>query len=100
MTTKSNCKPVVNVMDNECSKVVQEYITSNNIDIELCPPKNHHLNGPGERAIGTYKAHFISTLVTVDPNCPVQLWDTFLEQTTGYFFSWLVQNLDIKGFFD
>ena len=44
MTTKSNCKPVVNVTDNKCNKAVQEYITGNNIDIELCPPKNHHLN--------------------------------------------------------
>ena len=70
-------------MDNKCSKAVKEYITGNNIDIELSPSKNHHLNGPGERAVGTYKAHFISTLATIDPNCPMQLWDIFLEQTTG-----------------
>ena len=44
MTAKSICKPVVNMMDNECSKVVQEYITGNNIDIESCLPKYHHLN--------------------------------------------------------
>ena len=31
----------------------------------------------------TYKAHFISTLATVDPNCPMQLWDAILAQTTG-----------------
>ena len=82
MMTKSNCKPVVNVMDNKCRKAVQEYITVNGIDIELCLPKNHYLNGLGKRTIGTYKAHFINTLATVDPNCPMQLWDTFLEQTT------------------
>ena len=85
MLEKSNYKPRVSVMDNECSKAVQEYITSNNIDIELCPLKNHNLNVLGERAIGTHTAHFINTLATVDPNCPIQLWDAFLDQTKGIY---------------
>ena len=55
MMEKSNCKPVVNVMDNECSKAVQEYIISNNIDIELCPPKNHHLNDRGREPLAPIK---------------------------------------------
>ena len=76
------CKPKVNVMDNECSKAVEQHITGQGIDIELCPPRNHRGNGPGERAIRTYKDHLISMLATVDPECPIQLWDEFLEQAT------------------
>ena len=75
---KQECKPKVNVMDNECSKAVEEHIKGHGIDIELCPPKNHQGNGPGERAIPTYKNHLISTLATVDPECPIQQWDEFL----------------------
>ena len=76
-----NSKPKVNVMDNECSRAVEQYIKkSANMDIELCPPKNHRLNGLGERAVRTFKDHFISTLATVDPTCPIQLWNEFVEQ--------------------
>ena len=47
------------------------------------PIKNHNLNRPRKRAIGTYKDHFISTVTTVDPHCLIQFWDAFLEQTTS-----------------
>ncbi len=73
------CKPTLNVMDNECSKTVESYITSQNIDIQLVPPANHRVNA-AERAIGTFKEHFIAGLATVDCNCPLQLWDEFLPQ--------------------
>ena len=46
---KRNCKPIVNVMNNECSKAVEQYINSTNIDIELRLPKNCCLDGPEER---------------------------------------------------
>ena len=73
------CKPRLNVMDNECSKIVEQYVTSQNIDIQLVPPANHRVNA-AERAIATFKEHFIAALATIDINCPLQLWDQFLAQ--------------------
>ena len=71
--------PALNVMDNECSKTVEQYIRSNNIAIQLVPPDNHRVNA-AERAIATFKEHLIAGLSTVDKLCPLQLWDEFLPQ--------------------
>jgi len=66
-------------MDNECSKAVQEYITSEEIAIQLVEPKDHRVNA-AERAIQTFKHHFVAGLATVDIDFPIQLWDEFLLQ--------------------
>jgi hypothetical protein len=72
-------QPALNVMDNECSKAVEKHIRSNKMDIQLVPPHSHHINAV-EHAIATFKEHFVSTLITVDMLCPLQLWDKFLPQ--------------------
>ena len=72
-------QPHLNVMDNECSKAVQEYITSEEIAIQLVEPKDHRVNA-AERAIQTFKHHFVAGLATVDIDFPIQLWDEFLLQ--------------------
>ena len=72
-------QPQLNVMDNECSKAVQQYITSEKIDIQLVEPQDHRFNA-AERAIQTFKHHFIAGLATVDIDFPIQLWDEFLPQ--------------------
>jgi hypothetical protein len=66
-------------MDNECSSTVAAFICSNNIRIQLVPPHNHRANA-AERAIATFKDHFIASLATLDPTCLIQLWDEFLPQ--------------------
>jgi len=71
--------PALNVMDNECSAAVEKYIRSEKINIQLVPPYNHRVNA-AERAITTFKEHFIAALATVDIHCPLQLWDEFLPQ--------------------
>jgi hypothetical protein len=45
---------------------------------ELVPPSNHRRN-QAERAIQTFKAHFISILVGVDDKFPLSLWCHLLE---------------------
>jgi hypothetical protein len=65
------------VMDNEYSATVEKYIRSEKITIQLVPPHNHRVNA-AERAIATFKEHFIAA--TVDTHCPCQLWDEFLPQ--------------------
>ena len=72
-------KPNLNVMDNECSKAVESFITKQQIDIQLVAPRNHRVNA-AERAIQTFKEHFIAALATIDKTCPLQLWDQFLVQ--------------------
>jgi len=68
------------VLDNECSAAMKECITSNNIEYELVPPGQHRRN-QAERAIQTFKAHFISILAGVDDKFPLSLWCHLLEPT-------------------
>jgi hypothetical protein len=71
--------PALNVMDNKCSTVVERYICSEKINIQLVPTHNHRAN-TAEQAIATFKEHFIAALATVNQLCPLQLWDEFLPQ--------------------
>ena len=71
--------PTLNIMDNECSKAVEAYIKKEKVNIQLVAPHNHRVNA-SERAIATFKDHFISALATIDINCPLQLWDEFIYQ--------------------
>jgi hypothetical protein len=71
--------PILNVMDNECSKAIKAHIRSNHIDIHLVPPHNHRVDA-AKCAIVTFKEHLTSALTTVNKNCLLQLWDDFLPQ--------------------
>jgi hypothetical protein len=71
--------PALNVMDNKCSTAVERYIRSEKINIQLAQPHNHRANA-AERAIATFKEHFIADLATGNQLCPLQLWDEFLPQ--------------------
>jgi hypothetical protein len=49
------------------------------MDIQMVPSHNHHVNIM-ERAIATFKEHFVAALATVDMLCPLQLLNKFLPQ--------------------
>ena len=66
-------------MDNQCSRRIQKYITSQGTDIQLFNPDDHRVNA-AERAIQTWKNHYVASLSTTDPNCPLQLWCQFIAQ--------------------
>jgi hypothetical protein len=66
-------------MDNECSKAVKKHIQSNKMEIQLVPPHNHCVNA-SERAISSFKEHFVAAIATVNMLCLLQLWDEFLPQ--------------------
>ncbi len=57
---------------------VEKHIRADKMTIQLVLPHNH-VNA-AERAIGTFKEHFVAALATVDNFCPLQLWDEFLPQ--------------------
>ena len=48
----------------------------------IVEPNNHRVNA-AERAIQTFKAHFISALATTDSNFPLQLRDRLTPHVTA-----------------
>ena len=77
--TTRGFKPRLNVMDNQCSKTIQKFIDSSKAKIQLVNPDDHRVNA-AERAIQTWKNHWLAGMGTLDPNCPIQLWCQFIEQ--------------------
>ena len=71
-------QPKFERLDNETSKELQEFMTLEDISFQYVPP-NCKWRNAAERAIRTFKNHFVSTLCTVDKNFPLQLWDTRLR---------------------
>ena len=61
------------VLDNECSAAMKASIQGNGMTYELVPPGQHRRN-QAERAIQTFKSHFISILAGVDDKFPLSLW--------------------------
>ena len=68
------------VLDNECSNDLKQAIRKQNMTFQLVPPHNHRKNA-AERAIKTFKAHFLSTLATCDPEYPITKWDQLIPQS-------------------
>ena len=64
-------------IDNEISKNLTSFFESTGIDYQLTPASTHRRN-KAERAIRTFKNHFISILATCDPDFPMAAWDELL----------------------
>ena len=71
--------PRTHVLDNECSKVLKEYTEEENETFQLVPPHLHRQNA-AERAIQTFKNHFISGIVSTHKDFPLRLWCLLLPQ--------------------
>jgi hypothetical protein len=72
-------KPKTQVLDNECSNLLKDYMTKNKIQYQLAPPGQHRTNA-AERAIRTFKNHFIAGLCSTNERFPLHLWDRLIEQ--------------------
>jgi hypothetical protein len=69
------------VLDNEASTEYRSVITQDwKCTFQLVPPDLHHHN-IAERAIQTFKAHFLSILAGISSSFPNYLWDKLLPQT-------------------
>ena len=66
-------------MDNKASLVVKQKIVKTGAQYQLVKPKNHWVNA-AERAIQTFKHHFIAGLPSIDPKVPIALWDVLIPQ--------------------
>lgn len=76
---QAGCRPKLYRLDNECSNILKEFLTEQEIDYQLAPPGIHFRNA-AERAIQTFKDHFITGLCSTDPNFPMHLWCQLLPQ--------------------
>jgi hypothetical protein len=72
-------RPQLHRLDNEASNILKEFLLDAAIDYQLSPPGIHQRN-LAERAIQTWKDHFITGLCTTDPNFPLYLWDKLIPQ--------------------
>jgi hypothetical protein len=73
-------RPILQRLDNEASVHLRTFLTAEHIDWQLVPPHVHRRNA-AERAIRTYKNHFVTILCGADPDFPIHLWDRLLPQT-------------------
>jgi hypothetical protein len=70
--TTRGCKPSLNILDNEASRAIKRAITRTGATYQLVEPHNHHVNA-AERAIPTFKNHFIAGLCSTDSSFPVYI---------------------------
>jgi hypothetical protein len=72
-------KPKLNIMDNQATKHIKQFLSENKCKLKLVEPHDHRVNA-AERAIQTFKDMFIAALATTDVNFPLQLWDKLTPQ--------------------
>jgi hypothetical protein len=77
--TAKGLKPKLQTLDNEASAALKNFFTTNDVAYQLVPPHCHRRNA-AERAILTFKEHFVAGLSSVDPTFPLHLWDRRLPQ--------------------
>jgi hypothetical protein len=72
--------PNWHILDNEAPEELKQAIRENKCRVELTPADQHRRNAV-ERAIQTFKGHFISLLAAVADGFPINQWDELLPQT-------------------
>jgi hypothetical protein len=77
--TAEGFKPKLNVMDNQATRHIKNFLTKNNCKLQIVKPHNHRVNAT-KRAIQTFKGVFIAALATTDSDFPLQLWDWLTPQ--------------------
>ena len=77
--TNKGYKPTFSITDNQASAPIREYLQQQQCRLQFVEPNNHRVNA-AERAIQTFKNHFISGLCITDQNFPFQLWNHMTTQ--------------------
>ena len=63
-------RPRLHTLDNEAYTNLKDFLTAEKVEYQLVPPHIHRRNS-AERAIQTFKNHFIAGLASTDPNFPL-----------------------------
>ena len=71
--------PRLQKLDNEYSAALIYYLDEEAVEFQLAPPQVHRQNA-AERAIKTWKKHFIAILYGCERNFPMNLWDKIIPQ--------------------
>ncbi len=74
--------PKHQVLDNQASAAYKKAIGDSDMTYELVPPHNHQRN-MAEKAIQTFKDHFIGVLSGCAPTFPLHLWCLLLPQVVA-----------------
>ena len=65
------------ILDNEISNELKAALQKYSIAFQLVPPAQHRRNA-AERAILTFKNHFLAGLASLHPDFPINEWDHLL----------------------
>ena len=76
---KSAAQPKHNILDNEFSAELQNALKKHDVTYEKVPPDMHRRNA-AERAVRTFKNHFLAGIASIDPTFPITQWDRLLHQ--------------------
>ena len=72
-------KPQLQKMDNEMSKDVEDFITSQQTDYQYTPPDMHQSN-PAEQSTQKYKSCIKPTVTSLPPKFPIAYWCRLIPQ--------------------
>ena len=72
-------RPKLHILDNECSKCIQNCLKDKGTKHHHVAPHAHRVNA-ADQAVKTAKYHLITALATLDWGCPIQLWSKMLKQ--------------------
>ena len=67
------------VLDNECPASLMHFFEQQHVVVDRVPPHQKRAN-KAERAIQTFRNHFLSILVGTHPNFPINQWHHLLPQ--------------------
>ena len=81
MLVRQGHPPELHILDNECSDDLKKAFLKYGIQHQKVPPHEHRVNA-AERAIRTYKNHFVTILCNCDSQFPLTEWDRLLPQAT------------------
>jgi hypothetical protein len=74
-------KPQLQQLDNEATGKLHKFMTDNNVAFQLVTPHTHRRNA-AQKAIATWKDHFVANLSITDPAFPMHLWCRLTDQAT------------------
>jgi len=72
-------KPLLHKMDNETSHEVEKFIHGQQTHLQYTPPDMHRTN-PAERAIRTWKNHFLVGITGLPKSFPIANWCRLTKQ--------------------
>ena len=80
--TNQGLRPKFQMLNNECTAGLKDYMRREGITFQLLPPPHLHQTNSSERAIQTFKDHLIYGITSCDPVFLMHLWDRLLSQST------------------